>query len=143
MVFSSLIFLFLFLPTFLLCYFIPKKRKTKNIVLLIFSLLFYGYGEPIYVLLMVLSIIVNYFIALWMDKSSKPKKWLIIDLVFNLGLLFFFKYTNFFLDNINNLFNLNIKFLSISLPIGISFYTFQILTYVIDVYKGTCSKKYY
>ena len=71
-----------------------------------------------------------------MDKSSKPKKWLIIDLVFNLGLLFFFKYTNFFLDNINNLFNLNIKFLSISLPIGISFYTFQILTYVIDVYKS-------
>lgn len=136
MVFSSLIFLFLFLPTFLLCYFIPKKRKTKNIVLLIFSLLFYGYGEPIYVLLMILSIIVNYFIVLWMDKSSKPKKWLIIDLVFNLGLLFFFKYTNFFLDNINNLFNLNIKFLSISLPIGISFYTFQILTYVIDVYKS-------
>lgn len=136
MVFSSLIFLFLFLPTFLLCYFISKKRKTKNIVLLIFSLLFYGYGEPIYVLLMILSIIVNYFIALWMDKSSKPKKWLIIDLVFNIGLLFFFKYTNFFLDNINNLFNLNIKFLSISLPIGISFYTFQILTYVIDVYKS-------
>lgn len=136
MVFSSLIFLFLFLPTFLLCYFIPKKRKTKNIVLLIFSLLFYGYGEPIYVLLMILSIIVNYFIVLRMDKSSKPKKWLIIDLVFNLGLLFFFKYTNFFLDNINNLFNLNIKFLSISLPIGISFYTFQILTYVIDVYKS-------
>ena len=136
MVFSSLIFLFLFLPTFLLCYFIPKKRKTKNIVLLIFSLLFYGYGEPIYVLLMILSIIVNYFIVLWMDKSSKPKKWLIIDLVFNLGLLFFFKYTNFFLDNINNLFNLNIQFLSISLPIGISFYTFQILTYVIDVYKS-------
>lgn len=136
MVFSSLIFLFLFLPTFLLCYFISKKRKTKNIVLLIFSLLFYGYGESIYVLLMILSIIVNYFIVLWMDKSSKPKKWLIIDLVFNLGLLFFFKYTNFFLDNINNLFNLNIKFLSISLPIGISFYTFQILTYVIDVYKS-------
>lgn len=136
MVFSSLIFLFLFLPTFLLCYFIPKKRKIKNIVLLIFSLLFYGYGEPIYVLLMILSIIVNYFIVLWMDKSSKHKKWLIIDLVFNLGLLFFFKYTNFFLDNINNLFNLNIKFLSISLPIGISFYTFQILTYVIDVYKS-------
>ena len=136
MVFSSLIFLFLFLPTFLLCYFIPKKRKTKNIVLLIFSLLFYGYGEPIYVLLMILSIIVNYFIVLWMDKSSKSKKWLIIDLVFNLGLLFLFKYTNFFLDNINNLFNLNIKFLSISLPIGISFYTFQILTYVIDVYKS-------
>ena len=136
MVFSSLIFLFCFFPIFLICYFVPKKRKTRNIVLLIFSLMFYGYGEPIYVILMILSILVNYYIALVMDKSSSKKKWLIIDLVFNLGLLFIFKYTNFFLDNINNLFNLNIKFLSISLPIGISFYTFQILTYVIDVYKG-------
>ena len=86
MVFSSLIFLFLFLPTFLLCYFIPKKRKTKNIVLLIFSLLFYGYGEPIYVLLMILSIIVNYFIVLWMDKSSKPKKCLILVYYFSLNI---------------------------------------------------------
>lgn len=136
MVFSSIIFLFLFLPIFFLCYFIPKKRKTKNIVLLIFSLLFYGYGEPIYLILMILSIVVNYFIALWMDKSIFKKKWLVVSLVFNLGLLFFFKYTNFFLDNLNNLFNLNLNFLTISLPIGISFYTFQILTYVIDVYKG-------
>ena len=136
MVFSSLIFLFCFLPIFLICYFVPKKRKTRNIVLLIFSLMFYGYGEPIYVLLMILSILVNYYMALIMDKSNNKKKWLIIDLIFNLGLLFIFKYTNFFLDNINNLFNLNIKFLTISLPIGISFYTFQILTYVIDVYKG-------
>ena len=136
MVFSSLIFLFCFLPIFLICYFLPKKRKTRNIVLLIFSLMFYGYGEPIYVLLMILSILFNYYIALIMDKSNNKKKWLIISLIFNLGLLFIFKYTNFFLDNINNLFNLNIKFLSISLPIGISFYTFQILTYVIDVYKG-------
>ena len=135
MVFSSLIFLFCFLPIFLICYFVPKKRKTRNIVLLIFSLMFYGYGEPIYVLLMILSILVNYYMALIMDKSHNKKKWLIIDLIFNLGLLFIFKYTNFFLDNINNLFNLNIKFLTISLPIGISFYTFQILSYVIDVYR--------
>ena len=135
MVFSSIVFLFLFLPLFFLCYFISKKRKTRNLVLLIFSLLFYGYGEPIYILLMILSIVVNYFIVLWMDSSKDKKKWLILDLIFNLGLLFFFKYTNFFIDNINNLFNLSINFLSISLPIGISFYTFQILTYVIDVYK--------
>lgn len=136
MVFSSLIFLFCFLPLFLICYFGVKKRSLRNIVLLIFSLAFYGYGEPIYLLLMILSIVVNYFVAIWMDKSDKKKLWLVIDLVFNLGLLFFFKYSNFFLDNLNNLFNLNIEFLSISLPIGISFYTFQILTYVIDVYKG-------
>ena len=74
MVFSSLIFLFCFLPIFLICYFVPKKRKTRNIVLLIFSLMFYGYGEPIYVLLMILSILVNYYIALVMDKSSSKKK---------------------------------------------------------------------
>ena len=109
MVFSSLIFLFCFFPIFLICYFVPKKRKTRNIVLLIFSLMFYGYGEPIYVILMILSILVNYYIALVMDKSSSKKKWLIIDLVFNLGLLFIFKYTNFFLDNINNIFNLNMN----------------------------------
>ena len=135
MVFSSLIFLFGFLPLFLLCYFIPKKRKTRNLVLLLFSLFFYGYGEPIYVLLMILSIVINYFIAILMDKSSKRKMYLVIDIIFNIGLLFLFKYSNFFLANINNIFHLNLKFLSLSLPIGISFYTFQILTYVIDVYK--------
>ena len=75
--------------------------------------MFYGYGEPIYVLLMILSILVNYYMALIMDKSNNKKKWLIIDLIFNLGLLFIFKYTNFFLDNINNLFNLIIKFLTL------------------------------
>ena len=99
MVFSSLIFLFCFLPIFLICYFVPKKRKTRNIVLLIFSLMFYGYGEPIYVLLMILSILFNYYIALIMDKSNNKKKWLITSLIFNLGLLFVFKYTNFFLDS--------------------------------------------
>lgn len=136
MVFSSLIFLFCFLPLFLICYFGVKRRKLRNIVLLVFSLLFYGYGEPIYVLLMILSIVVNYYLALLMDKSSNKKLVLIIDIVFNLGLLFFFKYSNFFIDNINNIFNFNVRFLNISLPIGISFYTFQILTYVIDVYRG-------
>ena len=136
MVFSSLVFLFCFLPLFLVCYFIPKKRKIRNIVLLVFSLLFYGYGEPIYLSLMILSIVVNYFIAIIMDRKNNKKLWLVIACVFNLGLLFLFKYSNFFLGSINNVFNLNIKFLSLSLPIGISFYTFQILTYVVDVYRG-------
>ena len=136
MVFSSLVFLFCFLPLFLVCYFIPKKRKIRNIVLLVFSLLFYGYGEPIYLSLMILSIVVNYFIAIIMDRKDNKKLWLVIACVFNLGLLFLFKYSNFFLGSINNVFNLNIKFLSLSLPIGISFYTFQILTYVVDVYRG-------
>ena len=136
MVFSSLVFLFCFLPLFLVCYFIPRKRKIRNIVLLVFSLLFYGYGEPIYLSLMILSIVVNYFIAIIMDRKNNKKLWLVVACVFNLGLLFLFKYSNFFLDSINNVFNLNIKFLSLSLPIGISFYTFQILTYVVDVYRG-------
>lgn len=136
MVFSSVIFLFCFLPIFLLCYFLPKKRKTRNIVLLLFSLLFYSYGEPIYVLLMIMSIIVNYYIALLMDKSKNKKIYLVIDIIFNLGLLFLFKYFDFFINDINNVFNLNLRFLNLSLPIGISFYTFQILSYVIDLYKG-------
>ena len=136
MIFSSLVFLFCFFPAFLFCYFLAKKRKIRNIILLVFSLLFYGYGEPIYVLLMILSIIINYFIALFLDKEENKKRWLIIGLIFNIGVLFIFKYTNFFLDNINNIFNLSISFLSISLPIGISFYTFQILSYLIDLYKG-------
>lgn len=135
MVFSSLIFLFCFLPIFLVCYFIPKNRKVRNVVLLLFSLAFYGYGEPIYLIFMILSIIVNFALAKLMDKSNNRKFWLVLAIVFDLGLLFFFKYTNFFIDNINNFFNFNIKFLSISLPIGISFYTFQALTYIIDVYR--------
>lgn len=136
MVFSSLMFLFCFLPIFLVVYFGFKGRKARNVILLLFSLLFYGYGEPIYVILMVLSIVINYYLALFMNKSKNKKKWLIVDIIFNLGLLAIFKYSNFFLENINNIFNLNIDFLSISLPIGISFYTFQILTYVIDVYRN-------
>jgi len=134
MVFSSLVFLFCFLPIFLICYFVFKQRKIRNFVLLMFSLLFYGYGEPIYLFLMILSIIVNYYLAKFIDKKE-GKLGIILALIFNLGFLFFFKYMNFFIDNINNIFNLNMNFLEISLPIGISFYTFQILTYVIDVYK--------
>lgn len=136
MVFSSLIFLFCFLPIFLICYFAFKNRKARNIILLIFSLAFYGYGEPIYVFLMIFSIVVNFVLAKVMANSDKKKIWFILAIIFDLGLLAIFKYSNFFLDNINNLFNLNIKFLSLSLPIGISFYTFQTLTYVIDVYRG-------
>ena len=135
MVFSSLLFLFIFLPIFLICYFVIKKRSIRNIVLLLFSLAFYAYGEPVYILLIIFSILVNYYLTKKMYKN-KSKPLFITLLVFNLGLLFLFKYCNFFFDNINNLFNLNINFLKITLPIGISFYTFQVLTYVIDVYKN-------
>ena len=135
MVFSSIIFLFMFLPLFLICYFIPKKVKVKNIVLLIFSLFFYAWGEPYYFFLMLFMIIVNYFLAIKMDEK-KSKKILVFLIIFNLLSLFSFKYLNFFIDNINGIFNASISNIKLTLPIGISFYTFQILSYVVDVYKG-------
>ncbi len=136
MVFSSTIFLFLFLPIFFFFYFFFKKRKSRNIILLLFSLLFYSYGEPIYIFLMLFSILINYYLTLIMNKKNNNKIIFILLLIFNLGLIGIFKYYNFFISSINNIFSLNIHYLKLSLPIGISFYTFQILTYVIDVYKG-------
>ena len=135
MVFSSIIFLFMFLPLFLICYFLTKKIKVKNIILLIFSLLFYAWGEPFYFFLMIFMIIVNYFLAIKMDEE-KNKKILVFLIIFNLLSLFSFKYLNFFINNINGLFNINLSNISLTLPIGISFYTFQILSYVVDVYRG-------
>lgn len=138
MVFSSFTFLFIFLPLVLLTYFLAKKRQCRNIVLLVFSLIFYAWGEPVYVLLMLLSIIVNYFIALKIERKKKGKKtWMIIDVIFNLGIIGFFKYGNFMIQNINSIFHSNIAEMNLALPIGISFYTFQVLSYVIDVYRKT------
>ena len=135
MVFSSIIFLFMFFPLFLICYFIPKKIKIKNIVLLLFSLFFYAWGEPYYFFLMLLMIIVNYYMTIKMDEK-KSKGLLVFLVIFNLLSLFSFKYLNFFIDNINEIFNTSISNIKLTLPIGISFYIFQILSYVIDVYKG-------
>lgn len=138
MVFSSFTFLFIFLPLVLLTYFLAKKRQLRNIVLLVFSLIFYAWGEPVYVLLMLLSIIVNYFIALKIERQKRgKKKWMIIDVIFNLGIIGFFKYGNFIIQNINSIFHSNIGEMNLALPIGISFYTFQVLSYVIDVYRKT------
>lgn len=136
MLFSSMVFLFIFLPCFLGLYFLVKNVKYRNFILLVFSLFFYAWGEPIYIFLMILSIIVNYYFALLIDiYKSKAKLLLICSLVFNIGLLLVFKYTNFFINTFNIIFNLDIKLVNIALPIGISFYTFQILSYVIDVYR--------
>lgn len=138
MVFSSFTFLFIFLPLVLLTYFLAKKRQYRNIVLLVFSLIFYAWGEPVYVILMLLSIIVNYFIALKIERRKKgKKKWMIMDVIFNLGIIGFFKYGNFMIQNINSIFHSNIREMNLALPIGISFYTFQVLSYVIDVYRKT------
>ena len=138
MLFSDLIFLFLFFPAFLICYFLAKKRKTRNIILLIFSLAFYAYGEPVYVFLMLFSIIGNFFLAKKIDScknKEKRKKVFIMTIFLNILLLVIFKYTGFLIDSFNKIFSLNITIPNILLPIGISFYTFQIMSYVISVYK--------
>lgn len=140
MVFSSLPFLFFFLPIFLIIYFIVPKR-VKNIVLLIFSLVFYAWGEPIYIVLMIFSSVVDYtngrLIEKYRDDKFKKRIFLIASILINLSLLGFFKYSNFLIDNLNTLLGLNMNLLKLSLPIGISFYTFQTMSYSIDVYRGT------
>ena len=144
MVFSSIPFLFFFFPLFLIIYYlVPFKHKGirwKNIVLLIFSLIFYAWGEPVYILLMIFSSLVDYYSGKMINKywhESKNKKlFLILSIIINLGLLGFFKYADFLIENINVLFSLNIEPLKLGLPIGISFFTFQTMSYSIDVYRG-------
>lgn len=141
MLFSSLTFLFGFLPILLILYFILKKRKYKNIVLLIFSLIFYAWGEPKYIFLMLLTILIVYIFGILIDKFDKENKKilkkisLIICIILVLGSLIFFKYSNFLIENVNLAFKAKIKPLNIVMPIGISFYTFQILSYIIDLYN--------
>lgn len=139
MLFSSTTFLFAFLTLVLIGYY-AVPRKFKNAVLLLFSLVFYAWGEPIYVFLMLGSIAVAYVTGLLCDKEKYKGKLPLVSMisaiVWNMGLLLFFKYTNFFITNANSLFDLNITPLKLTLPIGISFYSFQTLSYVIDVYKG-------
>ena len=135
MVFSSITFIFIFLPIFLFCYFIIKDVKKRNLVLLLFSLAFYAWGEPFYIFLIILSILINYYLTKKMDKN-KSKGLLFLIVFINILFLFSFKYVDFFINNINALLNTNIPLLKLSLPIGISFYTFQALSYVIDVYRG-------
>ena len=135
MVFSSLSFIFFFLPIFLLIYFISKK-ELQNIVILLGSLFFYAWGEPKYVIVMIFSIIFNYLCGLLINRYRKHDKlFLILAIIGNLLLLFVFKYLDFTIININRLFSSNINSLNLLLPIGISFYTFQAMSYVIDVYK--------
>ena len=134
MLFTSISFLYYFLPTIIILYFITPK-KYRNYILLIFSIIFYMYGEPKYVILMLVEILVAYFGALLIDKY-KSKEIFLITIIIHIGLLCVFKYTDLFIGTINSIFKTNISFLNIARPIGISFYTFQILSYVIDVYRG-------
>ena len=139
MIFSSILFIFRFLPIALILYYITPQ-KYKNLILTLLSLVFYSWGEGKYFLIMIASIIIDYTAGrlIYRYKNEIKKKTIVlcISLVFNLGLLFFFKYFNFFIDNINNIFNLAIKGVKITLPLGISFYTFQTMSYSIDVYRG-------
>ena len=143
MVFSSLTFLFAFLPIFLVLYYC-SPAKYRNGLLFTGSLVFYGIGEPLYLCLIICSVLVNLGIGLFIDRSERlsgKRLWLITGLLYNFGLLFFFKYTNFFLENINGVLKLchsgtQLKLLELTLPLGISFYTFQIVSYIIDVYRG-------
>ena len=132
-------FLWCFLPILLLVYFLVAD-KFKNIVLLLFSLVFYAWGEPKYIFLMIASILINYVFGIFIDKKKKKKKQktaiLVIAILTNVLLLGYFKYFNFFIDNINHLFGVSVPNKSIILPIGISFYTFQIMSYIIDLYRG-------
>lgn len=140
MVFSSLLFMFVFLPAVLAVYYI-LPRKWRNPFLLIADLIFYGWGEPVLVLLMLFSIVINYFagllIARFDGEAKKKKAILIASVVIDLGILGFFKYAGFLTGNLKVILPfLNIPVVSIPLPIGISFYTFQIMSYTIDVYRG-------
>lgn len=139
MVFSSTIFLCVYLPLVLLGYYICPK-KGRNLFLLIVSLVFYAWGEPKYVFLMIFSILVNYIFGRLMDKHRENKKrlklMLVLSVVIDLGLLSVFKYTDFIITNVNAIFGVNFDLLNIALPIGISFYTFQAMSYTIDVYRN-------
>ncbi len=138
MVFSSILFVFGFLPLLLLLYFMSKE-KYRNYILLFASLVFYAYGEPKFVFVMLLSIVLNYLFALAIDyyneKIKIKRTILILDILLNISILFIYKYLDFSINIINNTFKYNIPLKNIVLPIGISFFTFQALSYVIDVYR--------
>ena len=136
MLFSSVTFLFYFLPIVLVIYYVVPN-KLKNIVLLVSSLLFYFYGEPTYGFIMIASIVLTYAFGLLMDKYKKYSKlFLILSICVSVGILIYFKYTNFLIQNINLWLRHKIDFIYVVLPIGISFYTFQLISYIIDVYRG-------
>lgn len=138
MVFSSITFLFRFLPIFLLLYF-ASPRRVKNIILFLGSLFFYAWGEPVYVLLMLFSTLSDYvhgrLIEVYRGKNA-AKGLLISSIIINLGILGFFKYSDFLIGTVNQLFGSSFPLLNLPLPIGISFYTFQTMSYTIDCYRG-------
>lgn len=139
MSFTTIEFMFRFLPIFLIVYYVVPTRY-KNMILLIGSFVFYAWGQHFYLLLLMLSIVVNYtFGRLIGERRAQKKPLLVLGLIYNFGLLVFFKYTNFFIENINALLtatHVQIPTISVVMPLGISFYTFQVVSYLVDVYRG-------
>lgn len=144
MAFSSLLFVFFFLPCIISIYFLSKE-KYRNYIMLSASLLFYAYGEPEFVLVMIGSIAINYTMAIWISRVKRKKKsgfsrtLLFTDIIINIGILFIYKYLDFSIHLWNQVFHTEYPVMEIALPIGISFFTFQALSYVIDVYRGRVS----
>lgn len=139
MVFSNTLFIYMFLPLNLLIYYAFKNIKARNITLIFFSLIFYAWGEPLWIVLLIFSSFIDYYNGLLIEKNRGTKiakLGLIASVVLNLGLLITFKYSSFIYENINIIFKLSLEVPRFSLPIGISFYTFQTLSYTLDVYKG-------
>ena len=136
MVFADLFFLYFFLPLCLIFYYTAKTLPKKNVVLIIFSILFYAWGEPLYVLLLLFSAVFNWYIGILIDRSRRggAKLWVTVGIVVDLALLLVFKYSGFFVENLNALFGGNIPVPQVALPIGISFFTFQAISYVVDCY---------
>src|SRR6185437_8127857 len=142
MVFSSIAFLFYFLPLFFLCYYLVGKRY-KNAVILLGSILFYSWGAPRFIFVILGTTLVDFYVVRWMASFTSKRRripLLCVSLSINLGLLFYFKYSDFFVENLNHVlghlgFN-TIRWAKLLLPIGISFYTFERLTYVVDVFRG-------
>ena len=141
MVFSALTFLCVFLPILICIYFLVRPLAVKNAVLVLASLLFYAYGEPVYIVLMVVSIVVNYCFGRIIGAGKHKKAALVTAVVLNLGVLGVFKYAGWLTQMAISAFGLSVKPVELSLPIGISFYTFQALSYLIDVYRGECASQ--
>ncbi|GAA0109814.1 MULTISPECIES: MBOAT family protein [Clostridium] len=139
MLFSSSVFIFIFLPLVLFLYYISGK-KIRNYILLLASLIFYAWGGVNYLKILMVSILINYIFGLLIDKTvdrSHLRKFiLILGIILNLALLFYYKYYDFFIENINNILNMNLELKRIVLPIGISFFTFQGMSYIIDIYRN-------
>lgn len=135
MLFASISFLYWFLPAVLIIYFLVPK-KGKNFVLLLSSLFFYFYGEPKYLIVMVASTLFTWLFGLWLHRARAKRLPLVLSISLSLFMLLFFKYTDFFIGNVNGIFGGSIPLLQLALPIGISFYTFQQISYIIDLYRG-------